>query len=110
MVIYLFSVRNNSMTVSALDTSVPTLTDREDVAAAAGRREPDQTRYLIVSVVVATLIFLVGVGGGIWLAGADIPGSLGVGAFAAFWGGPGFGLMAGFALYNLSVERRAARH
>ena len=41
--------------------------------------------------------------------GAENLDSTGVGAFAAFWGGPGFGLMAGFALYNLSVERRAAR-
>jgi hypothetical protein len=28
-----------------------------------------------------------------------------VGLFASFWGGPGFGLIAGIAVHNLAVER-----
>lgn len=68
---------------------------------------PSQSRYVAVSVAVTFVLFLVGVGGGLWLYEGEFVFGFGVGLFTAFWGGPGFGVMAGMSLYNLKVERLA---
>lgn len=78
--------------------------------AAAGSEDPgapNQVMYIGVSIAVCTLLFLVAIGGGLYLFYEEVPLAVAVGLFTAFWGGPGFGLMAGMALYNLAVERRA---
>ncbi len=98
------------MTTSVLPTTASTTNDLDDVAAATTRPAPSQVKYVVVSTIVATVLFLVGVGGGVLASGGDPAGAFGVGLFTAFWGGPGFGLMAGFALYNLTVERRGGTH
>jgi len=98
------------MTISAMPTTVSPEAAADAVSAESARKEPNQAKYVITSVVVATVLFFLGVGGGVWLSGGDPMGSLGVGFFTALWGGPGFGLMAGFALYNLSLERAGVAH
>ena len=56
---------------------------------------------VIASVIVWTFVTLTG----LW-AGAHLVDSIGMGAFAAFFGGPGFGGMLGAVMY---VERQQAR-
>jgi hypothetical protein len=47
----------------------------------------------------AVVVFLV-CGGIALVAGTGIAGAIGIGAFAAFWGGPGFGGMMGAVLHD----------
>ena len=63
---------------------------------------------MVIAVVLSAVIFFLGVGGGLLLYSGEWAFAVGVGLFTAFWGGPGFGIMAGMALYNLKIERLAA--
>ena len=67
--------------------------------------EPRQATYVITAVVVTSLLFFFGLGGALLLFTGEVPLAFGVALFTAFWGGPGFGLMAGMALYDLRVTR-----
>ena len=71
----------------------------------AERSEPRQATYVITAVIVTSLLFFFGLGGALLLFTGEVPLALGVALFTAFWGGPGFGLMAGMALYDLRVHR-----
>jgi hypothetical protein len=62
---------------------------------------------MTLSVVVCSIVFVLGVGVPTWLMLGRPADGLGLGLFAAFWGGPGFGVMAGGAVYALSQERAA---
>lgn len=72
------------------------------VVAAVG---PDLGAILVRSIGLATIIMFVGVGVPMWLLTGQVWDGLGLGAFCAFWGGPGFGLMAGGAYWTAKMER-----
>ena len=74
-------------------------------AGEAEPREPKQSTYVITAVAVTSLLFFVGLGGALLLFTGEAPLAFGVALFTAFWGGPGFGLMAGMALYDLRTNR-----
>ena len=77
-------------------------------AAATGIRPAiGLNRALAIGTAICTLLFLLGVSLGTWAATGELVDGLGVGFFAAAWGGPGFGLMAGGAAYTISQERVA---
>lgn len=78
--------------------------------ASTAHGEPNQVAYVIAAVAVTFLLFLVGVGGGVWATSGEMVSGMAVGLFTAFWGGPGFGIMAGMALYNLRLERLHGSH
>jgi hypothetical protein len=83
-------------------------TDSEGRVEVRPAREPiGLGRAMTLSVVVCTVVFLLGVGVPTWLLMGRLADGLGLGLFAAFWGGPGFGVMAGGAVYALSQERAA---
>lgn len=68
---------------------------------------PQQMTYVIRAVIVAFVLSFAIIAGSLLVFNGDVPVALGVGLFTAFWGGPGFGLIAGIALYNLRVERHS---
>lgn len=88
------------------------LTDAAPIAAARvahAKRPPQLGRALVVGVAVVTLVMFIGVALGMWLLTGEPIDGLAVGAFTAFWGGPGFGVMAGSATFAV-LEARHARH
>lgn len=78
------------------------------------QREGDDERAAAQGFVTGTIsgfLIVAGIAMGISLnAGADVVPALGTGAFAGFWGGPGFGGMIGatLACTRLTKERQAA--
>ena len=66
---------------------------------------PTAPRYVIVGIAVATVVAFATIAGTLYGFYGDATQALGVGLFASFWGGPGFGLIAGIAVHNLAVER-----
>lgn len=95
------------MATSTISPASVSTTDVRAEASAGDAGAPNLANYLIWSVAITTVLFIVGVGGGLYLYSREVPLSFGVGLFTAFWGGPGFGLMAGFALHALRSESRA---
>jgi hypothetical protein len=74
-------------------------------AVEQGSVDSGMGRVLYTAGVIGTVVML-GIGIGISLVGGtSFIDALGIGAFAALWGGPGFGGMAG-AIYYLSREER----
>jgi hypothetical protein len=66
------------------------------------------TRSIIIGAVVGALITFVVTGGiTLWVTDQFWP-SFGVGAFAAFWGGPGFGGMLGAVSASSRAEHEMA--
>ena len=88
-------------------TTVPSPPVAPAVAVSDGdeSREPRQATYVITAIIVTSLLFFFGLGGALLLFTGEAPLAFGVALFTAFWGGPGFGLMAGMALYDLRVHR-----
>ena len=66
---------------------------------------PTAARYVAIGIVAATLIAFATIAGTLYGFYGDATQALGVGLFASFWGGPGFGLIGGIAVHNLAVER-----
>ncbi len=66
--------------------------------------EPAFGPILLTSVVIASLVFFLGVGLPMWWLTGEIWDGIGLGAFTAFWGGPGFGLMAAGAIWGARRE------
>lgn len=71
---------------------------------------PDQTKTIVRAVITAWLIMLIGVSIPLSLFMGSWTGGFAVGFFTALFGGPGFGLMAGMALYNLHMESWEKKH
>lgn len=69
--------------------------------------EPNQGRYVAIAVALCTVIAFVVVAGALYLFYTDGPTAFGVGLFIAFWGGGGFGVVLGIAVYNLKIEALA---
>ncbi|MPY93450.1 MAG: hypothetical protein GEV08_10405 [Acidimicrobiia bacterium] len=86
--------------VAATDDGPPVL--------AGCQAHEDPAWMMGVGVAGATLVIIAAVVLGVWLSTGDLLESVGLGAFAAIWGGPGFGLMAGGAIYALQEDRLAA--
>lgn len=88
-------------------TVVPHQTSAEDPAVSPPSIPISLGKAMIVSVAACTVAFLVGVTLAVWVPTGDLVAALGLGLFASFWGGIGFGLMAGGAVYTLGQERVA---
>lgn len=97
---------STTTTTSAAATQATT-TAAVTAADAAGDGGPDQARYVVAAVVVSFLVSFLAIAGALYLTYDDLTLAAGVGVFAAFWGGGGFGVVAGVALHTLAVERRA---
>ena len=87
-------------------------TNRRKVSHMAAVRvqaaDSGMARVLYTAGIIGTILML-GIGIGISLAaGTSLIEALGIGGFAALWGGPGFGGMAG-AIYYVSREDRRSQ-
>jgi len=71
----------------------------------AADRPPEVVRYVVVGIIAATVVAFATIAGTLYGFYGDATQALGVGLFAAFWGGPGFGIIGGIAVHNLVVER-----
>ena len=60
---------------------------------------------LLWSVLATTLLAFVGTGGALWWLTGEVWDGIGLGAFCAFWGGPGFGLMVAGARWTVRMEK-----
>ena len=69
--------------------------------------QPSSASIYISSVAAMSALFFLGVGLPCWWA-FDLRWGVGLGAMCAFWGGPGFGVMAAAARLELRHEREAA--
>lgn len=56
------------------------------------------------SILAMTLLFVVGVGVPTWIGYNSVSAGLALGLFSAFWGGPGFGVMAAGARMSLQTS------
>jgi len=88
-------------------TSRPSATISTSLASPAP--EIDRTRIYVSSVLWTTALFFFGVGVPCWIA-ADLAWGAGLGAMCAFWGGPGFGVMAAGARISAREEKLHAHH
>lgn len=74
----------------------------------ASRHElPGLGRYVAIAAAASFVVVLVGVSAGLMAASTSFVDSLGIGAFAAVWGGGGFGAMIGGVLYVHRFEEPA---
>ncbi|MHB1137971.1 MAG: hypothetical protein ACYC2O_03375 [Microthrixaceae bacterium] len=71
---------------------------------------PAAVRAFIIGAIIGAVIVGVFCGGVSAYFGADATGAIAVGAFCAFWGGPGFGGMMGFVIHQARTESAAAAH
>jgi hypothetical protein len=72
---------------------------RPEASAASRDEAPRLGRYIAVAAAASASIVLVVVTVGLMAASTSFVASLGIGAFAAAWGGGGFGAMIGGVLY-----------
>ena len=61
-------------------------------------------RLFLTSMLTTALVLFLGVGVPMWALTGQIWDGVGLGAFTAFWGGPGFGLMAAGAMWTARSE------
>ncbi|HWJ98275.1 MAG TPA: hypothetical protein VNQ33_08955 [Acidimicrobiales bacterium] len=80
-----------------------------DAATRARDGEPGLGRSIAVAAAVSMAVVLAAVTGVLVATGAPVVTSLGIGAFAALWGGGGFGAMIGGVLYAQRVEEPVSR-
>ncbi|MEI2640388.1 MAG: hypothetical protein V9F03_15555 [Microthrixaceae bacterium] len=71
---------------------------------------PDMRKSIIRSIATTWCVMFFGVGIPLALFMGSWVGGLSVAFFTALFGGPGFGLMAGMALYNLHQENWEKQH
>lgn len=84
------------------------LADSTTGTDASGR--PDMRATITRSIITTFFVMLIGVGVPLSLFMGSWVGGVSVAFFTALFGGPGFGLMAGMALYNLHLENWEAKH
>lgn len=60
---------------------------------------------IITATILVSTILFVSTSVLTWIIVGGVLNSLGVGLFCAFWGGPGFGVIAGGAAYSLAAAR-----
>ena len=65
---------------------------------------PTAVRYVVTGIAAATVIAFATIAGALYGFYGDATQALGVGLFASFWGGPGFGLIGGIAVHSLAVD------
>lgn len=68
---------------------------------------PGMGQTMIRGAVIGVVISFIGVTIGILALGADSGSAIGIGLFAAFWGGLGFGSMVGGVVYAFGAENDA---
>ena len=73
--------------------------ERPQVRTVSRDEAPGLGRYIAIAAAASTLVVLVVVTVGLMAASTSFVASLGIGAFAAVWGGGGFGAMIGGVLY-----------
>lgn len=69
---------------------------------------PSMARALIWGIVIATIAMFVGTGALLLVLDGELINAVGIGLFCAFWGGLGFGVMAGGAANAIAEERHRA--
>ena len=82
--------------------------DRPTAKPPVPQVEPKIGRTMVASIAWTTLVMLVATGAPMWWLTGDIWNGIGLGAFCAFWGGPGFGTMAGGVIWTMRQERNEA--
>jgi hypothetical protein len=92
-------------TVTADPTTTPVTRDVAATSAPATTAPSTLGRSIIVWVVLCTLGMLGAVAVAVTAVTGDVVDGLVVGAFAAAWGGPGFGVMFGSAAHAVRQER-----
>lgn len=85
-----------------------TVASERTVGAGTQSDPPGLGRTIVIASVVTVTIVLVAVTAGLLAAGASVASSLGIGVFAAFWGGGGFGAMIGGVTHAHRSERATA--
>lgn len=91
-----------------MTTTAPTVRASQTTTAATTGGPSAMARTVITSIAVATVVTFLVIAGTLYLFYGEAPQALVVGTFVAFWAGPGSGVIAGLALYNLRVDRVAA--
>lgn len=91
------------------DMAAPTMSSSNETGNDDDGR-PNQRSILIKTISVTSLVMLLGVGIPMSLSMDSWVNGFAVGFFTALWGGPGFGLMAGMALYVLHTETWEKKH
>lgn len=74
-------------------------------AATSSRAEPTIWQTMSWSIFWASVIMFLATGLPMWWLTGQIWDGIGLGAYCAFWGGPGFGAMAGGAIWTARQER-----
>lgn len=91
----------------ASTTAQPSTADHISTGTTARPLKTTQTIY-VESIIVMTLLFVVGVGLPTWIGYGSLDAALALGLFSAFWGGPGFGAMAAGARIALRDNTKQA--
>jgi hypothetical protein len=81
--------------------------ERRRRRAGAEDQLPGLGRYVATAAAAAGLVVLIVVSAGLLVADASVATALGIGSFAAVWGGGGFGAMIGGVLYVHRFEEPA---
>lgn len=80
----------------------------QNIERSEGPVERAALRGAVTGTIIGTVVMTVGVTVAMLNAGAQLVPAVGVGLFAAFWGGPGFGGMMGAILAAVRAEATLA--
>lgn len=83
-------------------------TPAENTTTTTAAAAPNQGRYIVVAVALCVVLSFLIVAGALYFFYQDGPTAFGVGLFTSFWGGGGFGVVLGIAVYNLRIEKLQA--
>ena len=94
-------------TATPIHTAPPTAIE---AGTSPVRRFAEPQTIYIQSVIAMTALFIVGIAVPTWIAMGDASFAIGLALFSAFWGGPGFGVMAGGAWIAMQEARLGLDH
>lgn len=82
--------------------TIPPVETRGSTVAATAPAEPITLRRALgIWVMLASVVMFLGPGVPLWLHTGSIWDGIGLGAFCAAWGGPGFGVMLGLSVWSV---------
>ena len=94
--------------MSTLPLHQPITTQAPATHAKSSTRFIEPQTIYAQSVAAMTALFIVGIAVPTWVAMGDAGFAIGLALFSAFWGGPGFGVMAGGARVAMQEARLEA--